>query len=326
MANKSKKIKILLTRKLPDSVMGKLKKRYVVDVYPGPFPMPKNILLKKIGNKEGLICYPYDFLDKQVLNEAKNLRTISTFSVGYDHIDTKFAKKKNISIGFTPDVLTDTTADLTVSLILSLLRRVTEGDRLIRAGDWKEVFGADTYVGEELNAKILGILGLGRIGKSVATRAQIFGMKVIYHNKKKISPKDERVLNVKFVSMENLLNDSDILSLHIPYTKKTHEIIKLKQIKKMKKSSFLVNTSRGKIIKESDLVLALRRKLITGAALDVYQNEPLGKRHPLTRFQNVLLTPHLGSSTNVTRKKMAEITVENLILGLNYKKPKFSVY
>ena len=178
------KPKVLLTRKLHDFALKELKKHYSIQVYSGKIPMPKKKLMQKIKDKDGLICFPYDTIDKDVIESAKKLRAISTFSVGYDQIDVKHAKKKKIRIGYTPEVLTEATADLTFSLILDLLRRVTEGDRITRKGDWRQIYGAYDYVGVDLAGKTLGILGLGRIGQAVAKRAVGFGVNVIYHNRK----------------------------------------------------------------------------------------------------------------------------------------------
>ena len=319
------KKKVLLTRKLHDFALLDLKKYYDIEIHQGKIPMPKKTLLKKIRNKDGLICFPYDSIDKDVLSAAKNLKTISTYSVGYDHIDVKYAKKQGISIGYTPEVLTDATADLTFALILDLLRRVTEGDRIIRKRRWTQIYGAYDYVGTDISGKILGILGFGRIGIAVAKRARAFGMNIIYHNRHRLSKNTEKSLGVKYVTFDQLFKKSDVVSIHVPYTKETHELVDMKLFKKMKKTSFIINTARGKIIKENDLIYALKKKIIAGAALDVFRNEPIGLNNPLTKMQNVVLSPHIGSSTAETRKKMAEITVINLKLGMIGKKPLYSV-
>ena len=319
------KKKVLLTRKLHDFALLDLKKYYDIEIHRGKIPMPKKTLLKKIRNKDGLICFPYDDIDKDVLSAAKNLKTISTYSVGYDHIDVKYAKKQGISIGYTPEVLTDATADLTFALILDLLRRVTEGDRIIRRQRWTQIYGAYDYVGTDISGKILGILGFGRIGTAVAKRARAFGMNIIYHNRHRLSKNTEKSLGVKYVTFDQLFKKSDVVSLHVPYTKETHELVDIKLFKKMKKTSFIINTARGKIIKENDLIYALKKKIIAGAALDVFKNEPIGLNNPLTKMQNVVLSPHIGSSTAETRKKMAEITVINLKLGIIGKNPLYSV-
>ena len=314
------KKKILLTRRLHDFAQKELRKKYDVTIHSGKIPMPKKTLISKISKVDGLICFPYDIIDKQVIDAAPNLKTISTYSVGYDHIDIEYAKSKKIKIGYTPDVLTDATADLSMTLMLDLLRRVTEGDRIIREGKWKEIYGAYDYVGTEITGKTLGILGMGRIGTQTAKRAKAFGMNIIFHNRRKISSKVG-----KYVTLDNLLKRSDVLSIHVPSTKETLELIDWSKIKKMKKTAFIVNTARGKIIKESDLILGLKKKIIAGAALDVFKNEPIGKNNPLTKMQNVVLAPHIGSSTDQTRAKMAEITIKNLNLGIVGKNPIYSV-
>jgi len=319
------KFKILLTRNLHDFVLKELKKKYDVTVNSGKIPMPKKILMQKIQDKDGLICFPYDMIDSDVIKAGKKLKCISTYSVGFDHIDVKLAKKRGIKIGYTPEVLTDATADLTVALILDVLRRVSEGDRVIRAGNWKEIFGAYDYVGTDIKGKTIGILGMGRIGKAVAKRLYPFGVKIIYHNRNRLSKTREKSLNAKLVTINTLFKSSDIISIHIPYSKETHEIVDVKLLGKMKKTAFVVNTSRGKIINESNLITALKQRKISGAALDVFRNEPIGKKHMFTKMENVVLVPHIGSSSKETREKMAEITMINLKLGLDRKKLLYSV-
>jgi glyoxylate reductase len=319
------KPRILLTRKLHGFALKDLRKRYQIFVHQGTIPMPKKSLLQKIKKADGIICFPYDTIDRQVIENAPNLKVISTYSVGFDHIDIKIAKERGVKIGYTPEVLTNATADLTIALMLDLLRRVNEGDRLIRKGNWKVIFGAHDYVGVDLECKTLGIFGMGRIGQAVAKRAYPFGMKIIYHNRKKLPAGLEKKLHAKFVSFDQLIRTSDVFSIHVPYKKETHKIINYQVFKKMKRGAFLINTARGKILDEKDLIRALRSKLIAGAALDVFENEPIRKTHALTKMQNVVLAPHIGSSTAETREKMAKITVQNLILGLDGKKMLYSV-
>ena len=249
------KFKILLTRKLHDFVLRELEKKYDVTVHSGKIPMPKKILMKKIQDKDGLICFPYDMIDSDIIKSGKKLKCISTYSVGFDHIDVKLAKKRRIKIGYTPEVLTDATADLTVTLILDILRRVSEGDRIIREGRWKEIFGAYDYVGTDVKGKTIGILGMGRIGMAVAKRLYPFDVKIIYHNRNRLSKTREKSLHAKLVTMNTLFKSSDIISIHIPYSKETHEIIDVKLLRKMKKTAFLVNTSRGKIINEKGIFI-----------------------------------------------------------------------
>lgn len=287
--------------------------------------MPKKDLIRKIKDVDGLICFPYDSISSEVINNAKKLKVISTYSVGYDHIDLVAARKRKIKVGYTPDILTDATADLTIALILDLLRKVTHGDRLIRANKWKVIFGPYDYVGTDLKGKTLGIFGIGRIGHAVVKRAHVFGFNIIYHNRTRLSHSEEKKFGISFVEFDDLIRKSDVLSIHVPYTKETHHKINFKVLKVMKKTAFLVNTARGKIINQHDLIKALKSNIIAGAALDVFESEPIRKDNELTKIENVLLTPHIGSSSAETRKKMAQITVQNMVSGLNGTKMKYSV-
>ncbi len=317
--------KVLLTRKLHPFAMQELKKKFAVKIHAGEIPMPKNELISQIRDVEGLVCFPYDKIDKTVIDAADNLKVISTYSVGFDHIDIQHAKNAKIRVGYTPKVLTDATAELTMAIILDVLRRVSEGDRVIRNGLWQQIYSADEFVGSDVRGKTLGILGLGRIGEAVVKRAGVFGMKIIYHNRTRLSGTKEGMLGVKFASFEKLIGTSDVISLHVPHTKDTEKIIDYTVLKQMKKTAFLINTARGKIINEKDLIKALEQKEIAGAALDVFENEPISKNHRLTKLENVVLVPHIGSSTRETREKMAEVTLNNLKLGINGKRPVYSV-
>ena len=235
------KKRVFLTRTLHDFALKELKKRYEVEIHSGKIPIPKSILRTKIVNVEGLICFPYDKIDMDLIDSAKNLKIISTYSVGFDHIDTKYAKKKKIRVGYTPEVLTDATADLAFSLMLDVLRRVSEGDRIIRDGKWNQIYGAYDYVGTDLQGMTLGIFGLGRIGSALAKRAKSFDMKIIYHNRKPISKNKEETLGVKYVTFLKMISSSDVISIHVPHTKETNHLFNMKIFKKMKKSSFLIN-------------------------------------------------------------------------------------
>ena len=316
-----RKFKVLLTRRLHDFALTKLRERCEITIHSGKIPMPKQKILEEIKDKDGLICFPYDIIDQEILDSTNKLKTISTFSVGFDHIDINYAKKKRITIGYTPDVLTNATAELTIGLILDLLRRITEGDHIIRKGRWSEIFGPFDYVGTEVSGKTLGILGMGRIGKTVAKKASCLGMNILYHNKKSIANTGK----AKYVSLNELFKKSDVISVHVPYSKNTHHMINSALLRKMKKTSFLINTSRGKIVNQKDLLKILQLKKIQGAALDVFEDEPIGKSNDLVKLKNVVLVPHIGSSTSETRRTMAEITVKNLMLGLSNKKLVYSV-
>ncbi|ABK76950.1 2 lactate dehydrogenase [Cenarchaeum symbiosum A] len=310
--------RILLTRRLQDFAQARLGRRYDLEVYSGRVPMPRRALIRAISGAHALVCFPYDVIDAGVMDAAPDLETIATYSVGYDHIDVAHARGRGITVGYTPDVLTDATADLTMALMLDLLRRVTEGDRIIRAGRWRQIYGADDYLGTDVGGKTLGILGMGRIGSRVAKRAAAFGMKVIYHSRSSTGPGTR-------VTLGRLLERSDVLSIHVPHTPDTHEMMDMSRLRKMKRSAYLINTSRGRVVHEKDLAAALRQGIIAGAALDVFHSEPVGPANPLVKMQNVVLAPHIGSSTDGTRRKMAELTVKNLELGLSGREPAYSV-
>jgi glyoxylate reductase len=320
-----KRFNVLVTRRLHRSALDELQKKCNIFLHSGKIPIPKKILMKKIEDMDGLICHPYDIIDEDIMKNAKKLQVISTFSVGFDHIDIKVAKTRGIKIGYTPEVLTNATAELTIGLILDVLRRISEGDRIVRNKKWNQIFGAYDYTGIEVSGKTIGIMGMGRIGKEVAKKANGLGMNVIYHNRKPVSKRIENILKAKYVSENLLYKNSDIISLHIPYNSDTHHLMNSKIFKKMKNTSFLINTSRGKIVDEQQLVNALKTKQIQGAGMDVYELEPIKKNNMLLKLDNVVLAPHIGSSTEETRRKMSDITVKNLIFGLEGKKLPYSV-
>ena len=313
-------VNILFTRRIGEAVPPGLE-GFDVRIHKGEIPMPKQTLIKEIQDADGLVCFPYDTIDREVIDAAKRLKVISTYSVGYDHIDIDAAKRRQIRVGYTPDVLDDATADLTLALMLDLMRRVSEGDRIIRAGEWKKVYGAYDYVGVDLRSKTLGILGLGRIGGAVARRAAAFGMNIVYHNTRPLPGSVEHTLEASFVDMDSLVSDSDVLSLHLPYNDNTDKLINRHTFEMMKETSFLINTSRGRIVNEADLLWALRTGEIAGAGLDVFESEPIAADNELARMNNVVLVPHIGSSTIETRKRMEEIAMENLVQGLDGRRP-----
>ena len=228
-----KRFNVLVTRRLHRSALEELEKKCNVYLHSGKIPIPKKNLINKIKDMEGLICHPYDTIDEEVISSAENLKVISTFSVGFDHINIEIAKSRKIKIGYTPEVLTNATAELTIGLILDVLRRISEGDRIVRNKKWNQIFGAYDYTGTEVSGKIIGIIGMGRIGREVAKKANGLGMKVIYHNRKPVSKRLERMLKAKYVSENILYKNSDIISLHIPYNNNTHHLINSKIFKNL---------------------------------------------------------------------------------------------
>ena len=317
--------RVLLTKRLQDFAMKDLQDGFRLETHAGRFPISKGELIAKIADKEGILCMPYDTIDREVIEAAADLRAISTYSVGYEHIDLQCTKSRGILVGYTPDVLTRATADLAFALMLDVMRRVSEGDRLIRSGGWHQVFGPCDFLGTDLETKTVGILGPGRIGLSFAEKAQAFGMKVVYHGNGRLSERQERQAGIEHVSLNQLFSESDIVSLHIPHTKRTHDMVNRSLLAKMKRGAFIVNTSRGRVVNQKDLVLALQNGDLAGAALDVFYDEPLGADSPLAKMENVVLTPHMGSSTKETRENMARLAVLNLKMAMAGRRPKCAV-
>jgi len=313
--------RIYLTRKIPEEGI-KLLEGHELEIYEGDTPPPKKEIMKKVKDKEGLLCLLTDPIDKEVLDSAPCLKVISTYAVGYDNIDIKEATKRKIVVANTPGVLTETVADFTWALILSIARRIVEGDKIVRQKKFKG-WGPLVLVGSDVYGKTLGIIGAGRIGQAVARRAKGFDMDILYFSRKR-KKEFERECNAKFVDIETLLKQSDFVSLHTPLTSETYHLIGEKELKMMKKTSYLINTARGKCIDEKALVKALINKEIAGAALDVYENEP-SITPKLTELENVVLAPHAASASIQTRTKMAIIAAENMLAGLEGKMPKYCV-
>lgn len=317
--------RVLLTRRLQGHIIADLKSSFRLETHTRDAPITRKELIAKIADKEGILCLPYDTIDAEVIDAAPNLRAISTYSVGYDHIDVQYAKKCRITVGYTPDVLTRATADLAFVLMLDLMRKVSEGDRLVRAGRWRNMLGPCEFLGVDPEGKTVGILGPGRIGLSFASRAKAFGMRIIYHGRRKMSKETESRLDAQFVSLNQLFARSDAVSIHMPYTSETHRMVGYSLLKKMKPGAFIINTARGRVINQEDLVRALREGKIAGAALDVFYDEPLRASNPLASMENVLLVPHIGSATLETRESMSRLAVLNLKLALSGKSPRHAV-
>jgi glyoxylate reductase len=268
---------------------------------------------------DGLYCMLTNAVDAEVLSVAPNLKVIANMAVGYNNIDVAEATRRHIPVTNTPGVLTDTTADFGWALIMSSARRVPEADRFLRAGRFHG-WGPLMMVGHDIYGKTLGIVGFGRIGRAVAKRATGFDMKVLYHDKYPADAETERALNARSVSMDELLSNSDFISLHTDYNPETHHLISAPQFTMMKPTAYLINTSRGPVVDEAALVDALTSGKIAGAGLDVYENEP--QVHPgLLALENVVLTPHIASASLDTRNSMSLTASENLLAGLRGERP-----
>jgi glyoxylate reductase len=305
---------ILVTRKLPSSVLAKLEPVGTVELYAEGGVMPHDELIARAADKDALVCMLTDQIDRAVLDPAIRLKIAANVAVGYNNVDVPYAKSKGVIVTNTPDVLTESVADFTWALILAVTRRLSEGERLLRRGGWKG-WAFDFMLGTELRGKQLGIVGFGRIGQAVAARASVFGMRVAY-----AARRDAGVAGAEFMSIDRLLNSSDVVSLHVPLTTDTRHLIDKRAIARMKRSAYLINTARGPVVDEEALAWALQQHLLAGAALDVYENEPAV--HPdLLRLENVLLVPHLGSGTTETRLAMASLAVDNVVEVLSGRPP-----
>jgi glyoxylate reductase len=296
---------VLLTRRIPSSVLSLLEATHTVDLYTGDGAIPRDELIRRVADKDALICVLTDKIDGEVLDAAPALKIVATIAVGYDNLDVPAARQRGVILTNTPDVLTEATAELTWALILGIARRVAEGDRLIRSGGWNR-WGLDFMLGTELRGKQLGIIGRGRIGRAVAAKAAVFGMRAVFAKHD--------------MSLDELLVTSDVVSIHAPSTPETRHLINKRTLARMKRSAILVNTARGALVDEEALAWALSEHLIAGAALDVYEREPADQA-AFKDFQNVLLSPHLGSATRETRTAMAELAVRNTLAVLNGDEP-----
>ncbi len=302
--------RVLLTFDLPPEWIGELPGDVEL-IRRDPSSSPRQWLLDNVGSAEGILCSLADRIDEEIISRGHALRVISTYSVGYDHIDVRAARSRGIRVGYTPEVLTESTADLIFALLLAVARRVAEGDRLVRSGGWRGPWSPTFMLGSDVHGKTLGIVGMGRIGRAVARRAKGFDMRVLYYSRR---PKPD--VDAEYVQLDRLLAESDFVVLTVDLNPSTYHMVDYGFLSRMKRGSFLINASRGKVVKEEDLVRALREGLIAGAALDVYEDEPIGPGNPLARMDNVVLTPHIGSATVETRRRMAEVAVENLLRGL----------
>ena len=312
--------RILVTRKLPSSVLDKLRAVARVDVYAGDTAIPPDELRARVAGADALICLLTDTIDRSVIDAAPSLKVIANVAVGYNNIDIVHARSRGIVVTNTPDVLTESVADFTWALLLAITRRLSEGERLVRRGEWKG-WALDLMLGTELRGKQLGLVGLGRIGRAVAVRAPAFGMRVAYASRRKSAGAGiEPGPDAELMSLDRLLTTSDVVSLHVPLTPETRHLIDKRALARMKRSAYLINTARGPVVDEEALAWALQQHLIAGAALDVYEHEPA--IHPdLLGLENVLLVPHLGSGTTETRTAMADLAASNALAVLDGRPP-----
>ena len=317
-------MKVYITRKLPEKAFELLRKtRFSFEYFKEDKTIPRKTLLQKVKNCEALIPLLTEKIDKEVIDKMSRCKIIANYAVGYNNIDVEYAKKKNIIVTNTPDVLTESTADLTMALVLACARRISEGTELLRNGKFNG-WEPNLLLGMELKGKNFGILGAGRIGSAVAFRAKSFGTNILYFDNSK-SRKLERELGAKKLSLKSLLQKSDIISIHLPLTDKTLHLLDKERLSSVKKGSILINTSRGEIIDETALLSLLKKNHFRAVGLDVFINEPNVNRK-LLKFSNVFILPHLGSATKEARDGMAELAVKNVINVLKGKPPLTPVY
>jgi len=270
-------------------------------------------LLRVCGDADAFITRGFVSIPMEVLEASERLKVIGVHGVGVDHIDVDFAEKRGIRIVRTPEALTDSVAEFTVGLILSLLRKIPLADDAVRKGEWNKKY--NVLVGAELMGKTVGILGLGRIRSAVARRLSSFNVNLVYYKRNR-NIEIERLLGVNYVSFDELLRISDIISIHTPLTSETYHMISFREFALMKHGVYIVNTARGAIIDEKALYEALVSGKVAGAALDVFESEPLNSENPLTRLDNVILTPHLAASCEETLKRLAVAVAEKVIQAL----------
>lgn len=311
--------KVFITYKIPEAGIQLLRKKgFSVEVYSKENLITRQELIENVKDADAVISLLTDKIDKDVIDKLKRCKIIANYAVGYNNIDIDYAKSKSIVVTNTPDVLTDSTADLTMALVLACARRLNEGEKMMRRKQFKG-WRPELLLGYELKNKIFGIVGMGRIGLAVAKRAYAFGCKIIYYSKNK-NPEAEKFFNARKVSLKTLMKNSDIISLHIPLSDKTKNLINSDMLNLMKKNAIFINTARGEVVDEKYLIELLKNKKIFAAGFDVYENEP-AVNPKLLKLNNVVLLPHIGSATFEARNAMSELAAKNVIAVLTGKKP-----
>ncbi len=302
---------VFITRMIPSAAVDLLKKHCDVEINTQDRVLSKKQLMKKVKGKSAVLCLLTDTIDDDVFESAgPQCRIFANYAVGYNNIDVASATRRKIAITNTPGVLTDATADLAWALLFSVARRIVEADRFTRQGKFKG-WAPDLFLGLNITGKTLGVIGAGRIGSNFAKKAVGFSMKILYYDVKRNS-EFEKECKAQYVELDTLLKESDFISIHVPLLPETKHLIGPEEFSIMKKTSILINTSRGLVVDEKALVKALRKKLIWGAGLDVYENEPL-LEPGLKNLGNVVLLPHIASATVETRTKMGIMAAENIL-------------
>ncbi|MDH7487073.1 MAG: D-glycerate dehydrogenase [Anaerolineae bacterium] len=311
----SNKPRVFVTRLIPETGLQQVREHCQAEVWEGELPPPRAILLEKVKGVDGLLCLLTDPIDAQLMEAAgPQLKVISQMAVGFDNVDVEEATRRGIPVGNTPGVLTEATADFAFTLLASAARRVVEAAAYVQAGRWK-TWGPMLFLGADLWEATLGIVGFGRIGQAVARRARGFNMRILYHD---VTPNEEAAgrLGAQYLPFDDLLRQADFVTLHIPLTPETYHLIGARELRLMKPSAVLVNTSRGPVVDPAALYQALVKGEIAAAALDVTEPEPIPLDSPLLTLPNCLIVPHIASASINSRHKMAEMAAANLLAGL----------
>ncbi|GAA0464764.1 D-glycerate dehydrogenase [Alkalibacillus silvisoli] len=307
---------VFITRKISDNVVSMLEQHFLVEMWcEEEEVIPRELLMEKAKQADALLTMLTDKIDEELLTQSPYLKVVANLAVGYDNIDLEAAKKNNVTVTNTPDVLTDTTADLTFSLLTATARRIPEAIDYIKDDQWKS-WSPYMLAGSDIHHKTIGIVGLGNIGQAVAKRATGFDMEILYYNRSR-KQDIESELGVKYVSFEDLLNRSDFVVCMTPLSKETEGMFNREVFKQMKDTAIFINSSRGGVVNEEDLFKALESGEIKAAGLDVFQNEPIGADHPLLTLDQVVALPHIGSSSLETRTEMMELAARNIKQVLN---------
>ena len=312
--------KVYVTRKVSEQALEILRSVASINVWDREdVPPPREVILRELAQVEGVFSLLTDRIDAEVMAAAPRLKVISNFAVGYDNIDIPAATKRGIVVTHTPDVLTETVADFTVCLMLAAARRLVEADRYTRDGKWK-TWEPLLLAGQDIHHATLGLIGLGRIGAAVARRAQGFGMRVLYYDV--VRREDlERSLSIAYRPLEDVLRESDVISVHVPLSEHTRHLIGRAQFALMKNTAVFVNTSRGPVVDQRALTEALASRRIFAAGIDVFEQEPVSPNDPLLKLDNVVVVPHIASASVPTRIRMATLAAENLVAVLQGKRP-----
>ncbi len=303
------------SNEVPKEAIDMLKTVADVKVNPVDGPPSRNTLLEEVSDVDGIFCLLTERVDMELMNTAKKLKIVANMAVGYDNIDVTEATRRGIMVTNTPGILTETTADETMALLLAISRRIVEADKYVRAGKWVIPWSPMMMVGKDVHGKTLGIYGLGRVGQAVAKRAKGFDMKLVYYDAYR-NLDIEKELNMLYMPLDDVLGQCDYLVIHVPLTSETRHSINAEKLSLMKKTAFVINTSRGPVVDEKALITALQKSQLAGAALDVFEKEPIETSNPLIGMNNVIIVPHIASASIETRTGMAKMAAENIVSGL----------